>query len=245
MYDKIKINKIKEGLKLGKFSKISKFVSMNDVKALNKSINDVGRKHHAIYITDMMFSNDVNKSYETLLEVKYTIKTLYNVINQDYLLKKKIADMFKIQTRNMLIIQDYIECLSEKQLFEIIYQQALKYYFKIDIKNESCFESFFNEAVLHRITSNFLQNEVECLLFKIKEDIEIINIEINNLMFLKQNYEKLDKSNTKYNSILLCLTELMQNTLLYDGKFNENYFNVVKKMNNIINTMKDFQLEEG
>ncbi len=222
------------GGKLGKFNKIFNYARTNNIKALNQSIKDIGYKHHVNYMTNMMFVDDINKNYQLLCKVENVINILYSTINENCLLKKKIGNTFEYQYKNGLLNHSNLNFLTEKELSKMIYRQALEYYFKIDIKDDSNYSSFYEEAIQYRIVSNFLQNDIELIILKIYENTEIIIEDTKNLNFLIQLYRKTNKNNNTYNFILELLTESIQNIILQNDKFNEEYFNIVKKINYII-----------
>lgn len=222
---------------MGRFKEVFNYARNNDVKALNKAIENEGHRHHAIYITNMMFVDDINKNYQLLFEIRNTINTLYYIISENYLLKRKIGDILESQCRNRLLIQNELGVLTEKQLFELVYRQALEFYFKIDAANISDFNSYFDEAIQYRIVSGFLQNDIERILLKLNEDIEIVIEDTKNLKFLVQSLKKFDKTNDTYRFVLEQLTESIQNVILRDNKFDEDYFVTVKEVSAMIQTI--------
>ena len=222
---------------MGKFKEIFNYACNNDVKALNKAIESEGHRHHAIYMTNMMFVDDINKNYQLFLEIRNTINTLYYVISENYLLKRKIRDILEEQYRNKLLIRNELEVLTEKELFKLVYQQALEYYFRIDVANSSNFNSYIDEAIQYRIVSGFLQNDIERILLKVNEDMEIVIEDTKNLRFLVKNLKKFDKANYTYRFVLKQLTESIQNVILRENKFDEEYFVTVKEVAAIIQTI--------
>lgn len=215
---------------MGKFTKVFKYACNNDIKAINKSIKDVGSKHHAMYMIDMMFVDDININYELLSEIQNTISSLYRVVSENYLIKKNAQDILKNQCENRIVIKQNFRFLTNEQLSALVYQQAMEYYFKINIKNESSFSSYFNEAIQYRIISNFLQSDIERILTKMYEDIEIIVEDTKNIDFLIRNYKKVDRTNNTYDCISEQLVESIQNVILRNSKFDEEYFITVRKI---------------
>lgn len=98
----------------------------------------------------------------------------------------------------------------------------------------SDFHSYFEEAIQYRIVSVFLQDDIERILLKVNEDIEIVLEDTKNLNFLVQNLEKFDQGNDTYRLILEQLTDSIQNAVLRDDKFDEDYFAAVKEASAVI-----------
>ena len=67
---------------MGKFAEVFKYARSNDIKAINKSISDVGRKHHATYMTNMMFTNDINANYQLLTEIQGAINAFDKAVSR-------------------------------------------------------------------------------------------------------------------------------------------------------------------
>lgn len=217
-----------------KYSNIFNYACRNDVKALNNVIENEGRRYHATYMTDMMFVNDINNNYRLFLEIRDTINNLYSVISENYLLKKRARDVIGSYYYRKLSIQKEWSDLTDQQMFYVVYCQALEYYFRIDIGNESDFSSYFDEALQYRITSDFFHSELECILLKIGEDAEIVIQETKNLAFLLRILKRIDKTNDAYKMILKLLVDCIQNEILQDDEISENYFVTTKKINLII-----------
>lgn len=220
--------------KLGKFTEVFNNVRNNDIKAINKSIENVGRKHHAAYMTNMMFADDININHRLLMEIQNAVSSFYRFVCENYLVKKNAQDILKIQCRNEVIFKQDFKLLTSEQLSEIVYQQAMVYYFRIDVMNESDFSSYFDEAIQYRIISNFLQNDIESILIKMHEDIEIVIEDTQNIKFLMRNYKKLDGVNGRYNFILEQLAKSIQNVVLRNDRFDEEYFNTVRKISFVL-----------
>ncbi len=219
---------------MGKFAEVFNNARNNDIKAINKSIENVGRKHHAVYMTNMMFANDIDINNRLLMEIQNVLGSFYKSVSENYLIKKNARDMLGVQCRNEVIfIQDF-KILTSEQLSEIVYQQAMTYYFRIDVKNESDFSSYFDEVIQYRIMSNFLQSDVERILIKMYEDIEIIIEDTKNVEFLMRNYIKLDRVNDKYYLILEQLAKSIRNVVLRDNKFGDEYFSIVRKISLVL-----------
>ena len=215
---------------MGKFTEIFNNARNNDIRAINKSIENVGRRHHAAYMTNMMFVDDIVINHQLLMEIQDTVSSFYRSVNENYLIKKNAQDMLEIQCRNELIFRQDFKLLTGEQLSEIVYQQAMAYYFKIDVKNESDFSSYFDEAIQYRIKSNFMHGDIECILIKMYEDVEIVNEDTRNVEFLMRNYEKLDRFNDKYQLIIEQLAKSIRNVILRDSRFEDEYFNTVRKI---------------
>ena len=209
-------------------------VCNNNIRAINKSIENVGRKHHAVYMTNMMFADDMYVNHRLLAEIQKVINFYYRTVSENYSIKKKAQDILERQCTRKVIFKQNFKILTHEQLSKIIYQQAMKYYFRIDIKNESDFSSFFDEAIQYRIRTNFLQSDVEHILAKMNEDIEIIIEDTQNMEFLMRNYKKLDRFNDKYYCILKQLAGSIQNVVLQDNRFEEEYFLTVRKISFIL-----------
>lgn len=218
---------------MGNLRDIFNYACNNDIKALNNSIKNVGRKHHAAYMTNMMFDNDIDINNYLLHDAQNLVNSLYNTISDNYCLKKNIKDIICNQYEFNLMITNELDFLNDNQIFNLVYQQALKYYFRIEIDNDQDYKSYFEEAIKYRIVSNFMQNEIEDILLKVHEDIEIINEDTNNLNFLFQNYKRINNNDT-YNLILKLITDSITNTVLQNKRFDTDYFTVVRKLNNVI-----------
>lgn len=209
---------------MGKFTKIFEYARSNNVKELNKSIENVGHKHHAEYVTEMMFSNDININYQLLHKIQNAITYFYSVVNDNYLIKQYAQDILEMKYKNKIILKQNLKHLNNESLFELVYQQAMNYYFKIDVTNEYDYSSYFDEAVRYRIISNFFQFELEKILLKMHEDIENVINDTRNVDFLITNYMKINKSDCRYTCISELLKKSIENIILDDKKFNEEYF---------------------
>ena len=66
------------------------------------------------------------------------------------------------------------------------------------------------------------------------EDIEIIIEDTQNIKFLMRNYKKLDGVNGRYNFILEQLAKSIQNVVLRNDRFDEEYFNTVRKISFVL-----------
>lgn len=219
---------------MGKFTEAFNNARNNDIKAINKSIENVGRKHHAVYMTNMMFTNDIDINYRLLIEIQNAVSSFYQSVSENYLIKKNAQDMLEDQCRNKVIFNQDFTLLTDKQLSEIVYQQAMKYYFRIDIKNESEFSSYFDEAIQYRIMSNFFQSDIERILIKIYEDREIVIEDTQNIEFLIRNYKKLDTLNDKYQFILGQLAKSIRNVVLRNNRFEDEYFSTVRQISFVL-----------
>lgn len=219
---------------MGRLKDIFGYARNNNVKALNRAIENEGRRHHAVYMANMMFTDDINKNYDSFLKIRNTIGSLYHAISENYLQKGKIRDTLEEQYGNKLLIQNELGVLTEKQLFQLVYRNAMEYYFRIDVSEHSDFHSYFEEALQYRIVSVFLQDDIERILLKINEDIEIVLEDTKNLDFLVQNLEKFDQGNDTYRVILERLTDSIRNVVLRDDKFDEDYFAAVKEASAVI-----------
>lgn len=98
----------------------------------------------------------------------------------------------------------------------------------------SDFHSYFEEAIQYRIVSAFLQDDIERILLKVNEDIEIVLEDTKNLNFLVQNLEKFDQGNDTYRLILERLTDSIRNVVLRDDEFDGDYFAAVKETSAVI-----------
>lgn len=219
---------------MGKFTEAFNNARNNDIKAINKSIENVGRKHHAVYMTNMMFTNDIDINYRLLIEIQNAVSSFYQSVSENYLIKKNAQDMLEDQCRNKVIFNQDFTLLTDKQLSEIVYQQAMRYYFRIDIKNESEFSSYFDEAIQYRIMSNFFQSDIERILIKIYEDREIVIEDTQNIEFLIRNYKKLDTLNDKYQFILGQLAKSIRNVVLRNNRFEDEYFSTVRQISFVL-----------
>lgn len=219
---------------LGKFAEVFNYARNNDIKAINKSIKDVGRKHHTVYMTNMMFADDLNLNYQLLSEIQNVVNYFYKVVSENYLKKKNVQDILENQCSSRVMFKPQIEFLTNEQLSVLVYQQAMEYYFRIDVKNDSNFSSYFEEAIQYRILSNFLQSEVQCILTKMYEDIDIVIEDTRNIDFLMRNYKKIDRFNNLYQCILEQLTESIKNAILRNSKFDEEYFITVRKISSVL-----------
>ncbi len=219
---------------MGKLTEIFKYVRDNDVKAINKSINDAGRKHHAAYMTNMMFSDDVNMNYQLLSEIQNAINSFYRVVSENYLMREDARNTLENQCQSTAVLKQNFKILTDEQIFELVYQQAMEYYFKIEVTNESCFISYFEEAVQYRIISNFLRSDVERILRKMYEDIEIVVEDTRNIDFLMRNYKKIDRFHNLYHFISERLAENIHNEISKESKFDEQYFITVRKISFVL-----------
>lgn len=210
------------------------YVRDNNIKAINKSIKDVGRKHHAVYMKNMMYTDDININYEFLSEMQNAINCFYEVVSENDLVKKNAQRMFQNQCEEGIVFKRNIELLTNEQLLVLIYQQVMEHYFRIDVKNESSYSSYFEEVIQYRITSNFLQSDVERILAKMYEDIEIVIEDTRNIEFLVSTYKKINRFNNLYYLILQQLAESIQNVILRDGQFVEEYFIMVRKVSSVL-----------
>lgn len=222
-------------MNLGRFYDLFNCVRNNDVKALNNSIENVGRKHHAIYMTSMMFTSDIHINHNLLHEAQIVVNSLYNTINNNYCLKKKVKDIIGNQYEFNLLGRNEFEFLTDKNIFNLVYQQALEYYFSIKIENYEVYKSYFDEAIKYRIASNFMQREIEVILLKVYEDIDIINEDTNNLDFLFKNYKRIN-NNDKYELILKLILDSIKNTVLENKRFDEDYFIAARNLNCVIHS---------
>lgn len=228
---------IKQGVRrceLGKFTEVFNYARNNDIKALNKSIENVGHRHHAEYVTNIMFADDIKINFQLLSEIQSTISSLYKVVNDNYLIKKNAHDMLEDQCKNIVPLKMRFDILTNQQLFELVYQQAMNYYFSFEVKNESSLNSYFNETIQYRIVSNFLQSDIEQILIKMYEDIEIVIEDTKNIDFLLTNYRKMDSTNDNFHCILEQLTKGIQNVISQDNKFGEEYFDTVQKISFVL-----------
>lgn len=105
---------------MGRLKDIFGYARNNDVKALNRAIENEGRRHHAVYMANMMFTDDINKNYDSFLEIRNTIGSLYHAISENYLQKGKIRDTLEEQYGNKLLIKNELGVLTEKQLFQLV-----------------------------------------------------------------------------------------------------------------------------
>lgn len=219
---------------MGKFAEVFNYARNNDIKAINKSIKDVGHKHHTVYMTNMMFADDMNINYQLLTEIQDVVNHFYKVVSENYLKKKNAQDILENQCRSRVMFTPRIELLTNEQLSVLVYHQAMEYYFRIDVKNDSNFSSYFEEAIQYRILSDFLQSEVQCILTKMYEDIDIVIEDTRNIDFLMRNYNKIDRFNNLYQCILEQLTESIRNGILRNSKFDEEYFITVRKISSVL-----------
>lgn len=219
---------------MSNWREIFNYARTNNSKALNKSINDVGRKHHAFYMTNMMFSDDILKNYQLINHTYSIIQSIQCAINENYGLKGQIGDVLNIEYDVYLIDKKKFCSMTEEEMFQFVLQQSFSYYFNIDLDNETDFDSYYIEALQYRLASNFLQNDIERILQKMQEDIEIIIQDTKNLQFLFFNYKKLEKNDGRYKEIKGLLVESLQNILIKNDKFNENYFELANKLNYLI-----------
>jgi len=93
--------------RMGNFSEIFKYARNNDIKAMNKSIRDVGRKHHAVYITNRMFTNDINANYQLLSEIQDAVNSFYRAVSDNYLIKKNAQIALQTQYKKEIILKDF------------------------------------------------------------------------------------------------------------------------------------------
>lgn len=219
---------------MGRFAELFNAVRNNDIKAINRSIENVGRKHHVVYMTNMMFADDIDINYQLLMEIQNAVLSFYKSVEENYLIKINAQDMLDVQCRNEVILSQDFTPLNSGQLFEIVYQQALRYYFRIDIKNETEFNSFFDEAIQYRIMSNFFQSDIERILIEMYEDREIVIEDTKNIDFLMRNYKKLDRFNDNYQFVLGQLVECICNVILRDNRFEDEYFKTVRQISFVL-----------
>ena len=219
---------------MGKIIKALKNACSNDIKAINKSIDNIGRMHHASYMANIMFRDDINTNHRLLLEIQNAINAFYRAVKENYVIKKNAKNMLDLQYKNAVIFKPDFQLLTNKQLSEIVYQQAMKYYFRMEINDETDFSSYFDVVIQHRIMSNFLQNDIERILIKMYEDIEIVIEDTQNIEFLMRNYKKLNILSDKYNYILEQLAESIRNVVFRNSRFDDEYFITVRKISFIL-----------
>lgn len=215
---------------MGKLSELFHNVCSNDIRAINESIDNVGRKHHAEYMSDMMFTDDVIINYRLLSEIQNTVNSLYIAVSENYAIKQNAQDMLESRSEHRYALKQDFKVLTNEQLFAMVYQQAMKYYFRIDVENDSDFHSYFDEAIQFRIKSNFLKNEMEQILTKMYEDIEIVKEDTYNIEFLVKNYKKLNKKNKLFAFVLQQLEESIQNVIFEGDRYDQDYFMTVRKI---------------
>lgn len=217
-------------------SDIFHYASNNDIKSLNRSINDIGRIHHANYMANMMFSNDINQNSYMLLSIQSTLELLYNTIQKNYSLKKEASDAIKSLYKETSFSYHAFSLLTEYQFHEMVYHQALNYYFGIQVTNNFSSETFLESALQYRITSSFMCNEIGCITEKVVEDIEVISIDSENLTFLLKNYRKLSQSpnSQRYKFITKLISENINNIILRDDGFDKSFFTSVQYMSDVI-----------
>lgn len=215
---------------MGKLSQLFRNACNNDIRAINESINNVGRRHHAEYMSNMMFTDDMIINYRLLSEIQNTVNSLYIAVSENYLMKQNAQDMLESRSEHQFVLNHNFKILTNEQLFAMVYQQAMKYYFRIDVENDSDFHSYFDEAIQFRIKSNFLNNEMEQILTKMYEDIEIVKEDTNNIEFLVRNYKKLHKKNHLFACVLQQLEEGIQNVIFEGEKFDQDYFLTVRRI---------------
>lgn len=219
---------------MGNLTEIFNNVKKNNFKAINKSIEDVGNRHHAMYMAGMMFMDDMDINQRLLSEIQNTVNSLYDTISDNYLIKKNAKDMIQRQCQNKIMFSQNFKSLTEKQLSEMVYQQAMKYYFRIEVKNSSDFNSYFDKAIQYRTETTFFKSDIERIIMKICEDIEIIIEDTRNIEFLMRNYKKLDGYNDKYYHILEQLAESIRNTVLRNDRFEQEYFDTVRQISSVV-----------
>lgn len=219
---------------MGKFSEVFKYARNNDIKAINKSIRDVGRKHHAVYMTNMMFTNDINANYQLLSEIQDAVNSFYRAVSDNYSIKRDAQIALQTQYKSDIILKQNFKILNNEQLLALVYQQAMEYYFKIDTKNEFGFSPYFDEAVKYRIASSFLQSDMRSILTKMYEDIEIVIEDTKNVDFLMRNFTKIERSNSLFQYILEQLADSIRNVVLQDSKFDEEYFATVRRISSVL-----------
>lgn len=219
---------------MGRFTEVFNNARNNDIKAINKSIENIGRKHHAAYMVNMMFADDIDINHQLLIKIQNAVRLFFEVVSDNFLIKKSAQDMLNVDCKKSVIIKQDFKLLTNEQISEIVYQQAMKYYFRIDVEKQSDFSSYFDEAIQYRIISNFLQSDIESILIKMHEDIEIVIEDTQNIKFLMRNYEKLDGVNGRYNFILEQLAKSIQNVVLRNNQFDEEYFDTVQKISFVL-----------
>lgn len=219
---------------MGRYAEIFNSARKNDIKSINKSIEDVGRRYHAAYMTNMMFADDMDINHRALIKIQNVVDFFYKAVFNNYLTKMNAQDMLEIQCRNKVVIKQDFTLLNSGQLLEIVYQQAMSYYFNIDIKNQKEFSSFFEVAKQYRIMSNFFYSDIERILIKMYEDIEIVALDTQNIDFLMRNYKKLDGNNDKYKVIAKQLVESIRNVMFRDNRLDDEYFSTVRQISCVL-----------
>ncbi len=215
---------------MGKFIETLNNVRNNDIKAINKSIENVGRKHHVEYMVNMMFANDIDINQQLLIKIQNAVNCFYEAVSENFLIKQSAQDMLNVEGKNSSIIKKDFNLLTSEQISKIVYQQAMRYYFRIDVENQLDFRSYFDETLKYRIISNFLKSDIESILIRMYEDIEVIVEDTKNIKFLMRNYKKLNRVNGKYHFILEQLAKSIYNVVFQDNRFEEEYFNTVRKI---------------
>lgn len=172
-----------------------------------KSIEDIGREHHAEYVADMLMENDTCNNYELLLKINNTMSALYHAVRENYRMKQQGLNMLKLQSPNSRQLVKTPQFPTENQLYELVYNRALEYYFEVDSDIIPDYEAFLNQAVLHRRASYYMRINVESVLLKVEEDTDLVNIDTNNIRLLMQNYERYDKRGSRLKGLLDLLAE--------------------------------------
>lgn len=203
----------------------------NDARGLNKLIENEGRRHMASYMAEMILTNDINRNHAILMQIDNIMGRLYSVIKENDTVKKEACNMLNRQMGAELSGRKEIHFWDEETSFQLVYRRALEFYFGIEANAaEEDYELLLHQAVSHRKASFCMQFHIECILEKAEEDKEIIALDTDNLRFLIDSCWKLEKGGDRFRTISALLRESIQNAVLKDGRFREDYFITAKKI---------------
>ena len=73
---------------MGRFTEVFNNARNNDIKAINKSIENIGRKHHAAYMVNMMFADDIDINHQLLIKIQNAVRLFFEVVSDNFLIKK-------------------------------------------------------------------------------------------------------------------------------------------------------------
>lgn len=223
---------------MGSFRELYRAINSNDIKSINASIENIGHKHHAIYITNMMFINDIVTNNYLLSKIPCVINSLYEVIRDNCQIRNQSCNMLRVKTRGKMLLNPYgNRTLTGDRLRQLVHRQALKFYFDIDEENAGDYADCFYAAIQYRISSNFLQNEIRHILVKVYEDIQIIKVDTYNIEFLLQCCKKASGKGTDNENKLKLFIECIENDVFQNDRFNEQYFEVVKRIDRLLQNM--------
>ncbi len=219
---------------MGNFKKLFEYANNNNVKALNKSISDIGKQHHTKYIAGMIYNNSLNSCYDSLVAIWNLMQKLSVLINQNNLYKQEIGRRLGYIYGELGGLAE-IRMPSEKQIFDIVLRYAFQYYFSIDLRELDGIDSLIQSAVQYRASTNLFNKKMEILKCETEETLHLIQLDSYNISFLYNNYLKFDENNEAYFPYMDLLKKSILNLAYFEnGKLEKNYFDIMRRLNDWI-----------